>query len=116
MPSAQLTRARKHLSDAQLIAFFREAAWEDGTHAPGNLCDDLDKGRTLDAIFERYDPDREGGSLAIELEVKKVGCRRSSGSPSGSTVPHEGDGGVWNVTYDAKGELTMCEADGFWFC
>ncbi|MBK7383066.1 MAG: hypothetical protein IPI81_06975 [Flavobacteriales bacterium] len=115
MPSAQLTRARKHLSDAQLIAFFREAAWEDGTHAPGNLCDDLDKGRTLDAIFERYDPDREGGSLAIELEVKKVGPKKFR-ITFGFHGAHEGDGGVWNVTYDAKGELTMCEADGFWFC
>ena len=53
--------------------------------------------------------------MAIELEVKKVGPKKFR-ITFGFHGAHEGDGGVWNVTYDAKGELTMCEADGFWFC
>ena len=111
--STQLTRARTLLSDAQLIAFFREAAWEDGTRAPGNLCDDLDKGHPLDAIFERYDPDREGGTLHIELEVKKLGKDRYK-ITFGFHGDALGDGAPWTVRYDRAGNLIGCEADGFW--
>lgn len=109
----QLGAARKHLTDAQLIAFLREAAKEEFPRAPGYMCKDLDRGGSLERIFDPpLRPKDRAALMRAVLEVKqvdemtyliRVGYRGEVG-----------DGGVWRVRYNALGELVELQEGTMW--
>ena len=106
--SRQLAAARKLLSDAQLIAFLREAAKEDHPRAPGVMCRDLDRGMSLDEIFQP--PQRPEGRAVLMQAILEV-------KPAGTLTymirvgfrGEVGDGGEWRVRYNAHDAVVELE-------
>jgi len=110
--SRQLAAARKHLSDAQLLAFLR-AAEEDGIRAPRIFLYPL-RGRAvdLDADFAHYDRPASDGRMHVVLQVQPLSPRvfRITFGFHGEV----GDGGVWRVVFTAGGAMQRIQQEGFW--
>lgn len=78
------------------------------------MCDDLDKGRTLDELF-RQENEPLPDSLTPEPKVKRLSPRvfRITLGFHGGLV---GDGGTWRAVYTASGKLLRVEGELFWTC
>jgi hypothetical protein len=110
-----LSAARKLLSDARLLAFFRAAAAEDYCPQAIRMINrDLDKGESLDTFVGHFGQLRAAqGGMDLELKVKRV-------SPRVFTITYGlhgalvGDGGKWRVSYSAGAKVLRIEQVGFW--
>ncbi len=114
-PQSQLNAARKLLTDAQLIAFFRAAAKDEQfPQAIRWINRDLDKGKTLDTFVNDFGPHaaRQGG-FNLSLRVKQLEERVFTISYS-LGAGHCGDGGEWRVTFAESGELLEVEQGPCW--
>lgn len=108
--------ARKHLADAQLVAFFREAAQDSSTHAPQLVTNGLDQGKTLAEWCAEMDQPSELDELFhLEMELKVVPLApRQFRITFGFHGGEVGDGAEWTVTYAEDGSLLTCEAGVGW--
>jgi hypothetical protein len=111
-PLDELNAARKLLSDARLIAFFRAAAKEPHPHAPAIIVKVVEQGIPLDRHFAELGS-RGRAHLWPELKVVRESARvfTITFGYHGGLV---GDGGVWRVTYTAGGKVQRLEQQGFW--
>ncbi len=111
----QLAAARKLLSDARLLAFFRAAAAEMYVpYAIKVIIRDLDKGETLDVCMGHYGPlgDKQPHRY-LTFGVEQISPRVYSitfGFEGGET----GDGAQWRVRYSAGAKVLHVEQVGFW--
>jgi hypothetical protein len=110
--SFPLTAARKHLTDAQLLAFLRTAAKEVHPKAPRMLCAELDDGGTLEVLFGEADT-ADLLEVILKVERKREGVFEITCGYQGDSV---GDGGTWLVDYDATGGLLSVVAMSCWVC
>ena len=104
-----VSKARKSINDARLVAFLRAAGSpETGILAVKLILDHLNAGQSLDEIF--YD----GKEFGFDLDVKK--------QPDGSFVIQfgcvagelAGDGGSWVVKFNEKDEVVGLEGTERW--
>lgn len=106
----QLAKARKLLSDAQLLAFL--AAETASTTAHTIAREELRKGIGLDAFFKEYDA--PGSSeLHIRLQVVRLGPRTFR-ITFGFEGPYVGDGCEWRVVFTARGAVQRMEEGVSW--
>lgn len=108
-PQAQLSEARKVLSDARLMAFWKEAAAQPFPGAPGRMLKQLGRGQSIDEIFAMH----ARGSISIELKVEHMSSRVFL-ITFGHHGPQVGDGGVWRVVFSGGAKVVRCQEQGFW--
>lgn len=108
--------ARKHLTDAQLVAFFREAAKDRSTQAPQQVTNGLDQEQTLAEWCARMDePSELDAFFSFEMELKVVPlATRQFRITFGFHGQEAGDGAEWTVSYAEDGSLLTCEAGVAW--
>ncbi len=113
----QLEAVKKHLSEAEILAFFRTALA--GPWPPGSLkmtCRDLDGGVSLEELFARFNNrDKKRGDLFIKFEVEPLGHRYYL-LTFGHQGPGYGDGRDWVVQFDHLGAVVQYRELGFWMC
>ena len=107
-----LKQARKLLSDARLLAFFRAAAKEPDPMAARMMQRSLEVLGSLDAVFAEYVGD-EPWSMEITLKVVQV-ASRTFRITFGYAGGHVGDGGTYRVVYSAGSSMLRLELDAFW--
>lgn len=108
---AQLSAARKLLSDAQLLTFFRAAAEDDDTPATRIIQTDLARGVDLDTFFDHFSQDhRLSNILWIDLKVKPLAARTFN-IVFGF---HGGEGAQWRVVYHPNGSLRRIVREVVW--
>jgi len=100
--------ARLKLTDERLTAFLRAVAHDVNVLAVALVNERLDAGEGLDEIF--YDGEEFGYSLIVTQVARTVfqiefGCQ---------VDPLAGDGGVWNVVFNAKGHVLSVESPSYW--
>jgi len=108
-PQAQLSEARKVLSDARFMAFLHTAAARGFPSAPGVMLKQLGRGHSIDEIFAMH----ARGSISIELKVERISPRVFR-ITFGHHGPQVGSGGVWRVVYSGSNKVLRCEEQGFW--
>jgi hypothetical protein len=112
---SQLEAARKLLTDAQLIAFFRLAGIAEHCPTAVKIINrDLDKGESLDTFVGHFGKlGAANGGLDLKLLVEPVegsAYRISYGLHGGMS----GDGSTWIATYGEEGELLGLEQESYW--
>lgn len=112
MKRSPLTAARKHLTDAQLVAFLHAAAQDGHALAPRMFCERLATGCTLDELFA-VQPDDEMSMQAV-LRVRRI--REHTYRITTGYEGAVGDGADWTVTFDATGAPLHCEVGVMWVC
>jgi hypothetical protein len=105
---ARVAHARAFLGDQRLVAFLRWARNEPEVFACKLINECLDKGETLDDIFSG--PGYDGYKLEAEESGDgqwriKFGCQAG---------PDAGDGGEWDVKFNAAGEVEEGFQTGCW--
>jgi hypothetical protein len=111
--SAQLAAARKLLSDARLIAFFRAAGVEERPIAIRSINRDLDAHITLDAFAARFGP-RTDRPTRMNLDLQVVRLSPRVFKITFGFRGEVGDGGVWRVTFSAGTRVLRWEQIGRW--
>lgn len=118
--SPVLREARRFLSTEQLIAFFREAGKDSRISAVRYVHERLDKGLTLDDIFNAYEEWTEQDELLfsglrphIRIDVIHLTGNKFS-IEFGIGGGDAGDGGAWVVEFDDEGRLKALEKTDFW--
>jgi hypothetical protein len=101
-------RARRIITDQQLLEFFRTIRNESGILAVELICDHLEEGLSLDAIF--YTGEDDGFSLSVKARGK-TNFKITFGCLAG---PEAGDGGEWHVAFDDLGHIVSVKNGGFW--
>ncbi|MBL7951889.1 MAG: hypothetical protein JNM62_09225 [Flavobacteriales bacterium] len=113
-PAVQLAAARKLLSDARLIAFFRAAQTAHRPVAIRIINRELGKGKSLDAFFDAFENapgDRQG--LQLTLNVKRLSPRVYT-IVYGLSGGHVGDGGEWRVSFSAGAKVLRIQERVSW--
>ncbi|MBK9419560.1 MAG: hypothetical protein IPN44_00735 [Flavobacteriales bacterium] len=113
--SRQLKAAKRHLSEAQLVAFLR-AANEGDTTSVRLIVRDLDEGRTLKELLSPVElavGPTVLGILTVELKVKPLGPDTYE-ILFGHHGPGYGDGGTWKVVYDGNGQVKELIGETSW--
>lgn len=113
--SRQLQAAKRHLSEAQLIAFLRAANDGDTTSVKITVRG-LDEGSTLEELLAPVVlavGELDLGTLTVELKVKPLGPH-SYEILFGHHGPGYGDGGTWKVVYDANGQVQELVNESSW--
>lgn len=101
-----IKNARRQISDDRLITFFRAAEADKHRRitAIRLICEELDRGHTLDKIFN------ESGYHLSVLEKSESHYQICFGYQAG---PLAGDGGEWEVSF-SKDEVVDVRSQGFW--
>ena len=101
-------QARDLVSDDLLIEFFRTVRPDNEVLAVRLINEHLDKGRTLDEILL----DNAGYGFLLSVErLSDAAFRISFGCQAG---PLAGDGGVWNVAFDDRGNVSSLSGGLTW--
>ncbi len=113
----QLEAVKKHLSEAEVLTFFRTAMTDPWpSHSLEMTCRDLDLEVSLSDLFARFnDRVRDRGDLFINFEVEPLGHRYFVVT-FGHQGPGYGDGRIWVVQFDEQGQVVHYRVEGFWMC
>lgn len=110
---AQLAAARKLLSDARLIAFFRAAGVEERPIAIRSINRQLDTHTTLDDVVDRLGPRTDRATrLNLDLDVARLSSRVFE--ITFGFHGEVGDGGVWRVSYTPGHRILRCIQQRRW--
>lgn len=100
--------SRRLITDDQLIKFLRAVRTDDQVLAVKMINKSLDRGQSLDEIF--YTGDDYGFLLSVE-RLRGAAFNISFGCQAG---PLAGDGGDWEVVFDAAGKVGSLSGGFSW--
>lgn len=110
----QLVVARKLLSDARLLSFFRAARTKLRPVSIKIINRELDKGKSLDTFFaELGNVPAERSGLEAQLKVKRITPRVYT-IVYGLVGGHVGDGGEWRVVFSAGDKVLRISEGSSW--
>ena len=104
----RVAHARNKIDDERLISFLHCAGKDSSSGAVEMILDSLGSGKSLDEIF--YDGDTWG----FTLDVDPIDDLRFSIEFGCAAGPTAGDGGSWEVEFDASGGVIRCEGKDMW--
>ena len=113
--SRKLNAVRKFLSDAQLVAVLRALRAQGRTAAATILLEQVEK-EGVDAAFAAYaEQGPEPWDMRLTMTVKKRSPRVFL-IRIGLAGGHVGDGGLWRVTFTARGAVQRLHQLEHWIC